>query len=261
MTEKYHIPTFSLPLSIGLSLTVPQTQDITITGSDKVGNIIYFRRKMTNVEKGVYELEFPMPISPDKLVLSIKSLSTVAQKPIVEKLSSAPFLFSDIEDKEYYDFIFDFAKKEKTLPLGKYTSPSGKFTIVLSDHILDDNGKKSLSPAVTYMGNGTIELAKSKLKDLTVFMIVFILLHERMHYKLQSFDEETCDRYAVTEFRNAGFPSNECVNAFVDVFDMMKNKDGSVDKKHEQSLIDRTNQMWDFLSKNTPLMKRKSLIK
>ncbi|MFN3315859.1 MAG: hypothetical protein ACK40K_03540, partial [Raineya sp.] len=176
---------------------------------------VYFSRakKVSNVET----LEFPLPISPKQIDLfivgkcKILGLKVVALPPIKLKLHP-----------DTWNFIrhaCEFAKKFDTLSTGIYTDDKKRFPIVLSEQIRNrDTGKVMNTPARVSRATGQIEVSREKFKKYTVPMRVFILLHERSHYELNSSNELECDLQALQWYLGCFFPQTEAIYANTKIF-------------------------------------------
>lgn len=244
----YLVPTEDSRLNLKVAVTSPTPIDLVIKGYDPDHeNSVYFEREIQFFKKSE-EFDIPMPISPKRLRICAFSKKNKSEKVKINyiKAESLPFRgnipFATKDDMEFYEFICNFAKKAGYAPAGGtiYTSPSGKFEIKYSDVIYNSDGTISSTPARTFRPLGEIEASAEKLRKMTVFMIIHILLHERMHIRVDTHDEEKADLFGVRTFVALGFPKTEALYSFIKVFK-------PINENHEKALIQRTEKLNNFL--------------
>lgn len=247
----YYLQTENNPVSIKIAVTSSVPVDLIIKGNDvNHMNSIYFQREV-KFFSGVNEFDIPMPLTPKRLKVCAYSKDKTSIKINYIKAAALSWetpVYFNSEDKEYYNFIFDFCKKAGYLPAGIYYSLNKKFKIKLSDKIYDENGRISSTPARVFHDDGEIEISKDKFKIMTVFMRVMILLHERFHIRLPREsdplkEEEKADLAALTVYRAFNFPKTEALASFIKVF-------RPVNASHERALLERTDKLFNFLKFN-----------
>lgn len=236
-------------LKVSVSSLLPVK--LVIKGYDPLhSNSIYFDREI-DFFSGTKEFDVPMPISPEKLKICAYDDSKVAGDSVkINYVKAVPLAqfgvpFMDSDDMEFYNFMEKFAKEAGYLKAGGkiYYSPSARFEIKLSDRIYNEDGTLSTTPARTFRPAGEIEVSKEKFDKMTVFMRVLILLHERMHIRADTEDEEVADRYAVESYVAMGYPKTEALYSFIKVFTPLN-------KQHEEALLQRTDKLNNFLKYN-----------
>jgi hypothetical protein len=97
---------------------------------------------------------------------------------------------------------------------GFYVSKDENYMIWAKPH-LDDDG----TPARVNRRTGVVKFNLSKMKDYTVYMRIFIGLHEFFHYALQTTDEVKADMGALKVYLSMGYPKSEANYAMTKVFD------------------------------------------
>jgi len=175
----------------------------------------YFARKK-NIN-GVETLEFPLPIAPKTLEIFVEG--NVKVKNLTSEPLQEPKITIKKADWDFFQHIFEFCKNFNTLKTGIYTDNQGRFPIVLSKNIKNrDTGKVMNTPARVSKATGQIEVSQEKFRRYTLPMRIFILLHERSHYTLQSSDELECDLQALQWYLGLGFPQTEAIYANTKIF-------------------------------------------
>ncbi len=236
-------------LKVGVSSLTPV--NLSIKGYDPLkANSVYFDRDI-EFFSGHKEFDIPMPVTPDKLKVCALDLDSIGPDNVkinyikAVPLLQGPVFFMNKDDMEFYNFMEWFAKNSGHLKAKGtvYYSPSRKFEIKLSDRIYNDDGTVSTTPARTFRPGGEIEISKEKFDKMTVYMRVLILLHERMHIRANTQDEEVADRYAVETYVKMGYPKTEALYSFIKVFT-------PINKKHEAALLQRTDKLNNFLKYN-----------
>lgn len=221
---RYEVPTEERPTMIKFKVDVPNEQLITIVGYDpdpKHPNTVYFARTARVKGKGQY-FEIPMPISPVKLMLEIKpeNASFGSYMNVYDiVVTDMPTTLTAFPEKtmEYYNFLKKFAKEAGYIESGFYVSKDENYLIWAKEH-LDADG----TPARVNRRTGVVKMNLSKLRGFTVFMRVFIGLHEFFHYALQTTDEIIPDVNALKVYLAMNYPKSEANYAMTKVFDNSK---------------------------------------
>lgn len=218
---RYEIDLEERPTMIKFRVDVPTEQMITIVGYDpdpKHPNTVYFARTARVKGKGQY-FEIPMPISPKKLILEIKQDSRSfgsymnVYDLVVLDLPSTTTVFP-AKTMEFYNFLKKFAKEAGYIQPGFYVSKDENYLIWAKEH-LDGDG----TPARVNRRTGCVKMNLSKLRDFTVYMRIFIGLHEFFHYALQTTDEILPDLSALKVYLAMNYPKSEANYAMTKVFD------------------------------------------
>ncbi len=202
-------------------VSVPQRQRISIIGydADTVNHphTVYFSRTI-EVWGNNFQLEEPMPISPNKLILEIvpdhgyygKILAanvTVKDMPPINVAFPARIL-------EYLNFLKTFAVKVGYIEPGFYISKDENYMIWAKPHLDGD-----ATPARVNRRTGVMKMNLDKLRQYTVYMRIFIGLHEYFHYEKQTTNEVEADMGALKVFLAAGFPKSEANYSMTKIFD------------------------------------------
>jgi hypothetical protein len=218
---RYEIDLEERPTMIKFKVDIQRPQMISIVGIDpdpKHPNTVYFARTARVTRKGE-PVEIPMPISPKKLILEIKpedssfgSYMNVFDMVVLD-LPATTSVFPD-KTLEFYNFLKKFAKEAGYIEPGFYVSKDENYLIWAKEN-LDADG----TPARVNRRTGVVKMNLSKLREYTVFMRVFIGLHEFFHYALQTTDETTADMGALKVYLGMNYPKSEANYSMTKIFD------------------------------------------
>jgi hypothetical protein len=84
-----------------------------------------------------------------------------------------------------------------------------------------------------------VEISKRDFSKMTLYVRYAIWLHEMGHYILNTDSEELADSFSREVYFAQGFPQSEYLYSHINVFEPIRNKDGSVNKNHDQHLAQR----------------------
>lgn len=246
---RYNIPTWGQKVTINAQVFSENPIDLIISGRDiSKSEVVYFKREINDFI-GNHNIVIPMPITPNKLSLSIYDKNRKSSNEIeVSKIYASKLDFSLMKpydtdkDKEYYVFMFWFCEHFKSLKEGVYKSEFGNFTIHYEKKLYELDGTVSTTPCRINRRTAEIDVSMDVCKDMTVYMMVMILLHEYFHWRLQSTDEQLVDSFAVRQYKAMGFPSSEALYSFTNVFEPESDK-------HAEALKQRTESLFSFLAK------------
>ncbi|MCU0436716.1 MAG: hypothetical protein MUC49_02305 [Raineya sp.] len=212
--KKYFVRTNKQPCKIVLK--VDTDTSLFFVGKCDKTKTVYFRREkpFQNTKRVIFYL----PVSPDVLTITAKGKNPfkvdsiqVSQLPKVKKTAKG-------NDLEFINHVIEFCSEFKKLDEGIYTDDKDRYPIVLSNQIKDTFGKTQNTPARVSRKTGQIEVSKSKFNEYTLPMQVFVLLHERAHYALNTSDELECDLQALIWYLEQCFPQTEAMYANVKIF-------------------------------------------
>ncbi len=251
---RYTIPSMRHKILLTIPVYSESPIDLVITGKDySKQNVVYFSREINDF-KGQQLLHIPMPISPEKLLLSIYDKNrpsadaiTTGQAKVTALQFNIPSPYNTPRDIEFYNLIAWFAERFRNLSPGEYYSDQKHYCISLHQKLFDEDGHELSTPSQVNRETGEIELSAEKIKNMSVYMMVMMLLHEFFHYRNKSTDEQKVDYYAADVYLAMGFPESEALYSFTNVFKPMKNPDGSVNEAHEEALIERTDNLYHYL--------------
>lgn len=206
------------PSVIYITLDVPSQRRISIVGYDAMKkDTVYFARSKAISGKQV--IEIPMPLAPETLTLDINqqgggfgtyiNIVDVTVKDLPSSVTAFPK-----NTLEFYNFIKVIAEKTGTLKPGFYISKDENFVVWVKEDLDGDS-----TPARVNRRTGVTKWNLSKMRDFTVFMRVFIGLHEYFHYALQTTDEVACDTNALKVYLAMGYPKSEANYAMTKIFD------------------------------------------
>jgi hypothetical protein len=144
---------------------------------------------------------------------------------LITKQQKVPFesniiVLSDLtrDQRSFVRFAQRFAYGASTMNPGVYKSEDGKFRIELLDNIVDENNvviPTSFRIAIdTYDENGNlikggkIQASKAMIKNYTVPIVFFLLMHEYSHYNLNTDinNELEADLNALNIYLGMGYP-------------------------------------------------------
>lgn len=174
---------------------------------------VFFKRRIGH--NGI--TKFPLPFEIEKIVVvSSKPFEFVAQEPID---TLKVYLPERVES--FLNFAKEFSYEASYLEENTaYESDESNNAILFVDKIYNErNGKKveSPTPARISRATGRIQLNASKFKKLTVPQRIFMLLHEYMHFELNSSSEFEVDLHALRAYLSLGFSRIESVYALTKV--------------------------------------------
>lgn len=223
---KYEINTNQRQVLIKVYLGVRVPQRISLVGIDANpdhNNTIYFARsKGINGNEHLNPnnpIEIPMPLTPDKLILEIGQENGAfgsnfnVAKVEVEDLPKTTVAFPP-NVLEYYNFIKTYCQQSNYRPVGFYNSKDENYLIWVKEHLDGD-----ATPARVNRRTGVVKVNLQHFQPFTVFMKVFIMLHEFIHYNEQTTDETRCDLGALRIYLGMGFPKTEANYAMTKIFD------------------------------------------
>jgi hypothetical protein len=211
--QRFLVKTEDKPCKI--LLTLQGNANIRFVGRCPKTKSTYFSRKKEI--NGVETLEFPLPIAPKVLEIIIEGKCKV--KSLTKNALPEPKITLKKETYDFIKHVCEFAKNFNTLGTGIYTDDKGRFPIVLSKQIRNrETGQVMNTPARVSRATGQIEVSQEKLSKYTVPMRIFVLLHERSHYELQTSNELECDLQALQWYLGFGFPQTEAIYANTKIF-------------------------------------------
>lgn len=220
---RYEIDTNKKPSIIRMVLDSRVPHRVTIVGYDpdpKHPNTAYFARSVQVGNGRPVSVEIPMPITPEKLMLDVGqedgaygtyiNVSNVDVKDMPEGgITGWPK-----NTLEFYNFLKNFAEKAGYIDPGFYMSKDENYVIWAKSHLDGD-----ATPARVNRRTGIIKMNLEKLKNFTVFMRIYIGLHEFIHYNEQTTNEVQCDMQALKIYLSMNYPKSEANYAMTKVFD------------------------------------------
>jgi hypothetical protein len=216
---RYEVPTEERPTLIKFKVDVKNPQLITIAGFDPDHkDTVYFARTARVTQRGQV-LEIPMPISPKKLILEIspenRSFGSYLNvyDMVVLDLPTTSTAFPE-KTLEFYNFLKKFCKEAGYIDPGFYVSKDENY-LIWAKETMDKEG----TPAKVNRRTGVVKISLSKMREYTVFMRVFIGLHEFFHYALQTTDETSADMGALKVYLGMNYPKSEANYSMTKIFD------------------------------------------
>jgi hypothetical protein len=217
-------------LKIGVRTSSPQKIWVVVSDANKNHTVFTSRWQLVN---GDYYYYVRMPLSPTVALVQIyneangnadndSSFKLIGQgierMPLEKKMDEVDMKNNNV--REFIKFAQRFAYHAGTLPEGKYTSRSGKFTIIYTPVILMSNGGESKSPARIGEDSGIIETAQKYFIPYTVPMRFAVLCHEFAHkYLNENMESEIeADLQGLLIYLGLGYPRYEAYQAFLEIY-------------------------------------------
>lgn len=223
------IPTQNLKLNLKFNIQFNYPFDLRIVGVDDQHRKTVFFDRYANPgnNAGTFLLDFPMPISPEKLRIGFENASNRDESAYKIKTISVDYLPQALipltpDELEFKDFYLWFCTNASYLPDGVYYSKTGKYWINYMPVIIDDKLGKIETPArIDHMNNG-MQIASNQFRTFTIPIRVVIGWHEFFHVYGNTTDEIYCDINALRVTLGLGFPKSECLYAFANIFNDTK---------------------------------------
>lgn len=174
---------------------------------------VYFNRIVRNNQI----VKFHLVSAPEQIIVfSNKNIEFQKQTP----LETIP-VYLPKELEKALPFFKEFANEASYLPpQNAYESDEKEHVILFLNQIYNvKNGKKiaSQTPARISRKTGIIQINAHKFKKMTVPQRMFILLHEYMHFILNSSNEFEVDLQALRAYLSLGFSRIESVYALTKI--------------------------------------------
>ena len=216
---KYEVDLEGSPTLIKFKVDIKGPQLITIVGFDPDHkDTVYFARTARVTQRGQV-LEIPMPIAPKRLILEInpenRSFGSYLNiyDLVVLDLPATTTVFPE-KTLEFYNFLKKFAQEAGYIEPGFYVSKDENY-VIWAKETMDKEG----TPAKVNRRTGVVKISLSKMREYTVFMRIFIGLHEFFHYALQTTDEVSADMGAAKVYLAMGYPKSEANYSMTKIFD------------------------------------------
>ncbi len=228
--EKIRIDTDRQPVLLKITIKAKKPCVLKFKGYDsKIDNSTYFNRGYGTPEKpfsGTKTFCFPMPLSPKRLIFEATSPNMENDIEIL-KVEKAVLRTGDVwlnpDEQEYLDFIMCFAKQASYIPTGVYVRDSEhkkgrEYIIVYKDELLGPDGQPVNTPARISRREGIIEVNRQKFLSYSIPVRLIILVHEFVHWRNNTRNEEECDRNAINLLLLKGFAKTEVMYSFTKIF-------------------------------------------
>lgn len=214
-------------------------------------NSHYLRRRLSfkgsHFRKGqtLRNIQIPMPVSPETLVISLKDSRTgdddgfEIEQFTVEKMAPAR-VWATPERHRYMDFAIKFAENAGYVRAGFYNSPNHEFLIQYLPVITNREGEELVTPARIHQKMPRVQLSRKLFTAFSIPVRVAILAHEGCHFFRDTRSEKLADLCGIKYYLDYGFPTIEAVYAATKVF-----------SRHPQTIgrphLDRTRDIMDFI--------------
>ena len=191
--------------------SVPQI--LNILGKDiYYPNTYYFSRQKT--VGGQITLEFPLPMSPENLEVTIYSPNQIPFE--LKEYHAVPLiikpLWMDNEVRKLIEFTADFSQQAGYLPLGNYINPTEEYVIMYKQDI------DGITPARVNRITGLIKVSQKMFLRCTVPMRFYMMGHEMCHHTIPTPIEDKADSCSFGYYSKLGFPDTEAYYAMSKVF-------------------------------------------
>lgn len=198
-----------------------------------------YHRRRVPVHDGENCIVLKTPIVPDdKLITEVQKQHGKFKYELMD-ISATPLIKMPSSDSAWMEYAEHIAANCTQMNAGTYSSDEGvKFILV--DSIKNDDGSLSKTPARVYHDNGDTLINIPEFCKHSVFVRMFILMHERGHYLLNSKSEIEADKYAADVLLGNGYPKLEIIYAATKIFppdspEMQKRADALVNYIKQQS--------------------------
>ena len=153
------------------------------------------------------------------------SIVSVTKERLSDKINQ--WLELTYHDREFIMFAQQFAYNARIMDSGVYKSKNGNFTIEYLDKITDENGKEIPTSFRVSTTDGTIQASRQKIRNYTLPILLFLLLHEYSHfYKNDDIDNELeADLNALQIYLGLDYPSADVVWGLAITFEGNKTKE------------------------------------
>ncbi len=234
---------------IYVTMDSPRPRRINFVGYDATKrDTVYFA--ISKTVHGRRTIELPMPITPDTLTLDIvpqgggfgSHMNVIDIKVHDMPPTVTPFTK---ESLEFYHLLKKIAKETGELKPGFYTSKDENCVIWVKEHLDGD-----ATPARINRRTSVVKWNLSQMRGYTVFMRIFMGLHERQHYDLQSTDEVKVDTASLKQYLVMNYPASEANYAMTKVFD------NSNEAKARAANMDRIIKQNDRMKMNKPIVRQ-----
>ncbi|MBL6444678.1 hypothetical protein JMN32_00050 [Fulvivirga sp. 29W222] len=245
------IPSNNKRFTIRLGIAVHSPVVLGIRAYDPTTPNTHYLRRMVafNKENKAYrEIDIPMPLSPKAMEVELYNKRTGDDTGFrvtdfdVHKMLPIQ-VWAQPEVHRFIDFAQKFSQKAGYTPTGFHHNKDSEFLIQYLPEILDDSGKRLVTPARTHRATGRIQVSQKLFRQFTVPIRFFILLHERQHFVIPTREEKPADLAALQIYLDMGFPRIEAVYAATKVFGLHPETVG-------QAHVTRTRDIMDFINQH-----------
>lgn len=219
------IPTQKLKVNLRFTILYKRPLDLDIIGVDADDRqTMFFHRIASNPHgAGEFVVDFPMPLSPERLSMGVINKTTGNDSDYIIKSVSADWLPNKAvaltrDEIEFLDFFTEFSLKASHLSYGIYKKKGCKFWINYMPDIIDDDLGKISTPARIDHQTLEVQIAGNQFKQLTVPNRIVIGVHEFTHPYYDTDNESLCDLNACRICLGLRFPATEIVYAFTKIF-------------------------------------------
>lgn len=204
------------PLALGIIVYDP-----TVKHTDYFRRRVVFRSNTT----GSREIQIPLPVSPQELVLEVYNKETHDDEGFkvtqLDLIAMPPAAVWASEDRHrFMAFAVDFAQKAGHVKTGFYPAPDHEFLIQYLPVIADAMGQELVTPARIHRQMPRVQLSQKLFKQFTIPVRVAILAHEGCHFFMNTRSEKNADLCGLQYYLDYGFPTIEAVYAATKVFKM-----------------------------------------
>jgi hypothetical protein len=178
-----------------------------------------YHRRRVPVQNGENCVILKTPIVPDKMLMAEINRQHGNYNYELTDISAKPIFRIPGPDSEWMAYAEYIAANISDMNTGTYYTKDSGIKFLLVDSITDEKtGKPIKTPARVYHDNGDTEININEFLKYSVFVRMFILMHERAHYLLNTRSETEADRYAADVLLQNGYPKIEIVYAATKIF-------------------------------------------
>ena len=208
----FTIPTQGKRVILRFGIRVHAQQDgknLRIRGKSVASGCVYFDRDVQVVNDEAHEitLDFPLPISPEKLIVEFAGPATplTLQTAYLWSLDE----YSPVE-RAFFEFLKWFLPRACKLKPGIYDIPGTKYRLLYyKDDIIDSVDGRIKTPARSDHWENALHASRKAFKKYGVFTNGATLLHEFGLLETGDRDEGLPDYYSADLALSYGFPKTE----------------------------------------------------
>lgn len=226
----FDINTERKPVTIAVILQAQKPVKVSIIARDSAKPNTFYIKRSAYI-KGVKTIELPLPVSPEKLSVTVVNSNTKTDSGIqVKKIYKTKLKTWQValtkKTTEFIKFAEQFSENAGILSAGIYGSDKGNFTIKYFNVIKLKDGRNSTTPARINNQTGVIEVSRKYFVPYTIGMRMIILLHEYAHFYLNKNiqNEIQADLNGLYIYLGLGYSRVEAHRAFLSVFSLADTK-------------------------------------
>lgn len=204
----YTIPTQGKRVILRFGLNVHHQGNLRIRGKSAETGCVYFDRDVSlNRNEELLTLDFPIPISPEKLIVEFDG---PASPETLQTAYLPPLPVYEPVEKAFFDFLKWFLPRACGLKAGNYNIQGTPYRLLYyAGNIIDEDEGQIKTPARSDHWKNALHASRSVFKKHSAPTNGAVLLHELGHLVTGDREEELPDYYSVDLALSYGFPKSE----------------------------------------------------